>query len=152
MRKRFEGLFLPLLICAVLLISITAVYAGEKAGSPQEPMGDLVVILSTDDLPSAVAALRIANVAAKRGHKVTMLLRVKAIQLALRDTEYKIGGAGIQEKLAMFMKGGSRVFAGGGCMKMDGISPKRLISGVRVGTPDTVMGMLFAKGARIICQ
>ena len=103
MPKRLEGRFLPLLLCAVLLIPASAVFAGQKSlagSSPQEPMGSLVVILSTDDLPSADAAMRIANVAAKRGHKVTVLLRVKAIRLALKDTDYKIRGVGFQEKLA----------------------------------------------------
>ena len=137
---------LPLLLAALLLLPALS------AAAPAEPMGNLVVILSSDDLPKADAAVRIAGVAAGRGHKVTLLLRVKAIELALRDTDYQVRGVKMQDKLAKLMQGGSRVFVGGGCMKLQGITPQRLIPGVRVGTPDSVMGMIFEKNTRIISQ
>ena len=153
MKTRIEITVFMLLLCAVMLIPLAAAAAGQDStGSPQEPMGNLVVILHTDDLSSADAAIRIANVAVQRGHKVTMLLRVKAIQLALKDTDYKIGDTTMQNKLAKFMEAGSQVFVGGGCMKLQGIPKEKLISGVKVGTPDTVMGMIFEENTRIICQ
>lgn len=145
MRKNILLTLTTLLACALLL-------APMAAAAPAEPMGKLVVILHTDDTASADAALRIAGVAAKRGHQVTLLLRVKAINLALKDTDYKLGGVASQAKLAAFMKGGSKVYVGGGCMKLQGIPKTRLIPGVIVGTPDSVMGMIFADNARIICQ
>ena len=141
---------LLVLVC-LGLFSLSPALAGAKSG-PQEPMGNLVVILHTDDPASADAAIRIATVAAARGHKVTMLLRVKGIQLALKDTNYKLNGVALQDKLSAFMKAGYRVFVGGGCMNLSNISPKRLIPGVRVGVPDSVMGMIFEKNTRIISQ
>ncbi len=153
MNRKTGIMLFVLLSCLILIIPLTAAAAQKGAsGPPQEPRGDLLVILSTDDLPSADAALRIAGVAAQRGHKVTILLRVKGIQLALKDTEYKIGQTRFQDKLAEFIKSGSRVLVGGGCMKMDGIPKQRLISGVTVGTPDLVMGLIFGENTRIICQ
>ena len=148
MRTSPARVLLLLLCCATLLLPAAALAKGQ----PQEPMGNLVLILTTDDEAKADAAIRIASVAAHRGHKVFMLLRIEAIQLALNDTDHEIGGVRIQDKLAKFMKGGSQVFVGGGCMKLQKISPQRLIPGVRVGTPDSVMGMIFAKNTRIICQ
>ena len=146
------GIAVFTLLFLMVMFMPLATAAQDAAGKPQEPMGKLVVILHTDDPTSADAAIRIANVAVQRGHQVTMLLRVKAIQLALKDTDYKVGGTTIQNKLAKFMEAGSQVFVGGGCMKMEGIPPEKLISGVKVGTPDTVMGMIFDENTRIICQ
>jgi predicted peroxiredoxin len=149
MRANPVGMLLALLCCAAL--SPPAAAATAKA-VPQEPMGKLVVILSSADPANADAAIRIAGVAASRGHQVTMLLRVRAIQFALRDSDRAVSGVPLRDKLARLMKGGSQVFVGGGCMKLQGIAPKRLLPGVQVGTPDSVMGMIFEKNARIISQ
>ena len=136
----------------LLLLAVSLLLPAAVAAAPAEPMGPLVVILSGDDPDNADAAIRIAGVAAQRGHKVTMLLRVRAIQFALQGNDVAVGGARLGDKLARLMKGGSRVFVGGGCMKLQGIAPERLFPGVKVGTPDSVMGMIFAPGARIISQ
>ncbi len=153
MRARIQIPLFMLLLCASVFMPQKAISAEQGAvGGPKEPMDNLVVILSSDDLPSADAAIRIAGVAAQRGHKVTMLLRVKAIQLALKDTDYKVGDTTYQDKLANFMKAGSKVFVGPDCMKLEGIPKEKLIPGVVVGTKDTVMGIVFEKDTRIICQ
>ena len=153
MKIRIKVLGIMLLLSAFMGLTFNAAAAEPGAASePKEPMGNLLVILSTDDLPIADASIRIAGVASERGHQVTLLLRVKAIQLALKDTDYKIGHTTYQEKLAGFMKTGARVFVGGGCMKLQNIPKEKLIPGVVVGTPDTVMGMIFDKNTRIICQ
>ena len=145
MKKNILLTLTGVLACALLLAPLAA-------AAPAEPMGKLVVILHTDDGGAADAALRIAGVAAQRGHQVTLLLRMSALNLALKDTSITVGGVASQAKLAAFMKAGSRVFVGGGCMKLQGIAKGRLIPGVIVGTPDTVMGMIFAENTRIICQ
>ena len=147
MKIRIEISVVMLLLSAFILLPVNA-----GAGNPKEPMGNLLMILTTDDLPAADAAIRIASVASQRGHKVALLLRVKAIQLALKETNYKIGDTTYQNKLADFMKTGAKVFVGGGCMKLQKIPKEKLIPGVAVGTPDTVMGMIFEKNTRIICQ
>ena len=153
MKIRIKVLVIMLLLSAFVGLSFNAAAAEPgTASEPKEPMGNLLVILSTDDLPAADASIRIAGVASQRGHQVTLLLRIKAIQLALKDTDYKIGDTTCQEKLGAFMKTGARVFVGGGCMKLQNIPKEKLIPGVVVGTPDTVMGMIFDKNTRIICQ
>ena len=151
MNRKLQVIPLILLLTLILTVSLTS-WAAQKspAASPKEPMGDLLLILHADDLASAEAFLLMAGVAAKRGHKVTLLLRVKAIQLALKDTDYVSGNIRFQDKLAGFMKSGSKVLVGGGCMKMEGISKDRLIPGVAVGTPDVVMGLIFGEKTRII--
>ena len=151
MNRRLRVVPLILLLTLILTIPLTSGAAPKSsADSPKEPMGDLLLILHSDDLASAEAFILMAGVAAKRGHKVTLLLRVKAIQLALKDTEYVSGNIRFQDKLAGFIKSGSRVLVGGGCMKMEGISKDRLINGVAVGTPDLVMGLVFGEKTRII--
>ena len=153
MKFRSEIAVFLLLIWAVVLTPVAAAAAqGQAQGPPREPMGNLVVILSTDDSASADAAFRIAGIAAKRGHKVTILLRVRALQFAVKDNPYKIGDAKAQDVVLAFMKSGSRVFVGGMCMKLQNITKDKLIDGVTVGTPDSVMGMLFDENTRIICQ
>jgi predicted peroxiredoxin len=152
MKPRIE-MSLIMLFCAFMLLPAVGFAAEEAtAGSSKEPMDNLVIILSTDDIANADASIRIARVAFERGHKVTMLLRVKAISLALKDADYRIGDTTFQNKLAGFMEEGARVMVGGGCMKLQRIPKSNLIAGVEVGTPDTVMGAIFEKNTRIICQ
>ena len=154
MKIRIKVLGIMLLLSAFMGLTFNAAAAEPGAASePKEPMGNLLVILSTDDLPIADASIRIAGVASERGHQVTLLLRVKAIQLALKDTDYKIGHTTYQEKLAGLHENRRQgICSAAGCMKLQNIPKEKLIPGVVVGTPDTVMGMIFDKNTRIICQ
>jgi predicted peroxiredoxin len=140
---------LGLLLCCALLLALPGLAA---AAGPQEPMDNLVMILSSDDPSTAGATIHMAQLAAQRGHKVSILLRVKAIILALKDSGCAVDGVTMQKRLAKVMQAGVRVLAGGGCMKQQGIAPQKLISGVEVGTPDSVMGMIFEANTRIISQ
>jgi predicted peroxiredoxin len=137
-----------LLVSVLMLGALATVTAAE----PKEPMGSLVLILHTDDEGTADAAFRIANVALSRGHKVSVLLRIKAIQLVLKDEDYELGGVDSKKKIANFMKAGANVFVGGGCLKLQGIAKDKLVPGVQVGNPDSVMGMIFEQGSKIICM
>ncbi|MGD9949126.1 MAG: DsrE family protein [Desulfobulbus sp.] len=152
MGKRTKALLIMLCCTFILLPQIG--FAAEKVAqaNSKEPMDNLVVILSTNDIAYADAAINIAKVAFERGHKVTMLLRVKALSLALKDANDRIGDTTFQEKLASFMKQGARVMVGGQCMKQQGIPKNNLIPGVEVGTAETVMDSIFEKNTRIICQ
>jgi len=124
-----------------------------STGNPQEPPGSLAVIPSSDDSPSAGAAIRsMADAAAQRGPEVTALPRVKAIPSALKDPLDKTGDSSIQDKLSNFMKAGSRLFVGGGCLNLPGVRKDKPMSGVGAGIPEAVTGMISGAKARITCQ
>ena len=116
----------------------------------KEPRGNLVVNISTKDVELMYAAVRIATVAATRGHKVSLLLRVGAIDFALKNNDYPIFDTTIMRELKNFMKKGAAVVVGGGCLKLKKIPPTDLMEGVIVGNPDIVMGLLFQENTRIL--
>jgi len=113
-------------------------------------MDSLVITMSTDNVATFNAAIRIGTVAVKRGHAVTMLLRVDSIKAAVERNEYPVNGTTLKKELLLFMKAGATVIAGGSCMKDMGLNKSDLIEGVMVGTPDIVMGALFKKDTKII--
>lgn len=129
---------------------IWPVSAADKQAAPAEPMDSLVLAMSTDDVPIFDAAITIGTVALRRGHAVTMLLRVDAIKVAVAKNNYTVGNSTLPKKLSAFMASGARVIAGGACMKEMGLTQGDLITGVIVGTPDLVMGTLFKKDTKIL--
>lgn len=139
-----------LLIMATLLLTACLAWQASAAGSPKEPMDSLVIAMSTDNPEIFNAAIRIGTVAARRGHAVTMLLRLGSIKAAVAKNEYPVGGTTLKKELLSFMKAGATVIAGGSCMKDMGLKKSDLIEGVAVGTPEIVMGALFKKDTKII--
>lgn len=127
-----------------------SLFAAEKETVPTEPMDSLVLAMSTDNVGIFDAAITIGSVALKRGHPVTMLLRVDSIKIAVAKNNYRVGETTLAKKLAAFMEAGAKVIAGGSCMKQMGLSQDDLVRGVLVGTPDFVMGTLFRKDAKIL--
>ena len=134
----------------VSILSICSVLAAGKEGSPEEPMDSLVIAMSTDNVAIFDAAITIGTVALKRGHPVTMLLRVNSIKVAVAKNSYPVNDTTLSEKLSAFMKSGATVIAGGSCMKEMGLVQRDLIEGVIVGTPDLVMATLFKKDSKIL--
>ncbi|HOW53212.1 MAG TPA: hypothetical protein PLR60_01055 [Syntrophorhabdaceae bacterium] len=139
-----------LLILTALLLTTCLVLQASAADHPKEPMDSLVITMSTDNVATFNAAIRIGTVAVKRGHAVTMLLRVDSIKAAVERNEYPVNGTTLKKELLLFMKAGATVIAGGSCMKDMGLNKSDLIEGVMVGTPDIVMGALFKKDTKII--
>ena len=141
-----------LLFCGWFLLFATMAFAGQQNDrqTGSEPKGNLFVNISTTDPELMYAAVRIAKVAAQRGHGVTLLLRVGAIDFARKNKDYPIFGTTIKQKLRDLMETGSQVIVGGGCLKLKGIPRTDLMEGVTVGTPDIVMGALFKKDTRIL--
>lgn len=134
----------------VIALAASGVAWGQDAGKPTEPMGSLVVNLSTDDVELADAAIRIATAAVQRGHEVTLLMRVRALNLAMKAKDYPFGKSTIKDELVAFQKAGGKIILGGGCMQMHGLTPADMIDGVVMGKPDVVMPVLFKENARII--
>jgi hypothetical protein len=124
--------------------------AADKPAPAAEPMDPLVVAMSTDDTVIFDGAITIATVALKRGHPVTMLLRLNAIKAAVAKNSYPVGNTTLSARLSAFMGAGGTVIAGGSCIKQMGLSQGDLIRGVIIGTPDIVMGTLFRKDTKIL--
>lgn len=142
---------LPFLLAFMLLSNcVWPVLAAGNDAAPAEPMDSLVLAVSTDNVAIFDGAITIGTVALKRGHAVTMLLRVDSIKVAVARNSYPVGSTTLSEKLSAFMKSGATVVAGGSCMKEMGLKQSDLITGVVVGTPDLVMGTLFKKDNKIL--
>ena len=141
-----------LISCLTVLSFSSVAFAVEQIGcdSTKEPVGNLVVNISTGNPENMFAAVKIAKVAAGRGHNVSLLLRMKAIEFTLRNKAYPVFGTTIKQELVKFMKTGSDVIVGGGCLKLMGISKNDLMDGLVIGNPDIVMGALFQENTRVL--
>ena len=149
--KRERIAWLVMVCICVLLYATMALAAQQnyfKTGN--ESKGNLVVNISTDNVELMYAAIRIAMVAAQRGHGVTLLLRVRAIDFALKNSDFPVYGTTIKQELKNFMKTGSQVIVGGGCLKLRGIAQTELMDDIIIGNPDIVMGALFRENTRIL--
>ena len=142
---------LPILAAFMFFLCCTwLVSAADKEATPEEPMDSLVLAMSTDNVAIFDAAITIGNVALKRGHTVTMLLRVDSVKVAVAKNNYPVDNTTLSKKLSAFMESGATVVAGGSCMKQMGLKQGDLVRGVVVGTPDLVMGTLFRKDTKIL--
>ena len=136
-------------ITAIFLLLIFCSCSGSGNGG-KEPMGTLVLAMSTDNIEVFDGAIIIGTVALKRGHPVTMLLRLDALKVALKKSSYPVDNTTLAAKLSEFMKSGANVIVGGYCMKRMNHKPGDLIDGVKVGTPEVVMGALFDRDSKIL--
>ncbi len=109
---------LPVLLAILLSICwIWPTYAADKQATPQEPMGTLLLAMSTDNVAIFDGAITIGTVALQRGHAVAMLLRIDAVKVAVAKNNYPVGDTTLAKKLSAFMQSGATVIAGGSCMK-----------------------------------
>ncbi|WP_028581827.1 DsrE family protein [Desulfogranum japonicum] len=142
-----------LLISAILIlcgVGALPVVAATEVSQHEEPMDDLVLSMSTDNTQVVDGAIMIGTVALKRGHKVTMLLRLDSIKVAVAGSHYPVGNTDLAEKLSTFMQNGAKIMVGGHCMKSMGVKPQDLLPGITVGSPDLVMGTIFKKDTKIL--
>ena len=140
-------------VIAIFLLSlyfVSPLHAADKASAPKEPMDSLLLSMSTDNTEVIDGAITIGTVALKRGHEVTMLLRLDSIKVAVSKNSYPVGETVLAKRLSEFMKNGAKVIVGGKCMKDMKLTPKDLLKGVAVGTPDLVMGTIFKKETKIL--
>lgn len=136
------------LIVAIAVVLLTGF---SFSASASEHKGGLFVNLTTDDTWAAAKAILFAHERVlKRGHRpVAIWLNVRAIYLADKKRPshvhglMKDQGLSIQDMLQAFMKDGGIVIACAACSKAAGLTEEDFISGVQMGNPDLVMGLLF---------
>ena len=109
--------------------------------------------VTTDEAWAAGMALGQANVAASRGHQVTVFLNVRGVNLAAaRNVQGTFGPAGAtpRELLGKLMAGGHEVLVCGTCMSVAGLEAGDLIEGAKVANPDLTFGALTAPGTIVM--
>lgn len=109
--------------------------------------------ITTDEAWTAGMALGQANVAAKRGHPVTVFLNIRGVHVADKNTvQGTFGPANKTPKqmLSSLISGGQTVLVCGTCMKAAGVSKDDLIDGARVSGPDLTFGALTSEGTIVM--
>lgn len=109
--------------------------------------------LTTDDTWAAGMALAQANMAASRGHAVTVFLNVRAVHLADRAAAlgtFGPAGATPAELIARLVAAGQTVLACGTCLRAGGMAEADLMDGVAVATPDLTFGAMTAPGTIVV--
>jgi sulfur relay (sulfurtransferase) complex TusBCD TusD component (DsrE family) len=134
---------LAVFMLAMVLFTGSAIAADTKGG--------LFINLTTDDTWAATKAIMFAHQKVlKAGHKpVAIWLNVRAIYLADKKRASHVHGlmreknVSIQDMLQGFIKDGGVVIACGACSKAAGLTQADYIDGIKMGSPDLVMGILF---------
>ena len=117
----------------------------------EQTKGGLFINLTTDDTWAATKAIMFAHEKVlKRGYKpVAIWLNVRGIYLGDKKRAshvhglMKEQGKSVQDMLADFIKDGGIVIACGACSKAAGLTIDDFISGVKMGNPELVSGILF---------
>lgn len=139
--------FLPYLKGALLaLILLTAASPGPSLAEETRP---IFYNLTTDDAWTAGMALAQANVAASRGHAVTVFLNVRAVHLANRDAvlgTFGPSGKTPAQLIAALLAKGQIVLVCRTCMKVGGMAGDDLLEGVVMANPDLTFGALNRAG------
>lgn len=138
------------LLSIALLAAAPHTQAQTEARTQTDAPTPIFYNITTDDEWAAGMALAQANVAASRGHKVTVFLNVRGVRLANRNAAQRpIGPA--KKTAAQLIHGlvakNQSVLVCGGCMGVVGLSKDELIEGATVASPETVFGALTAPGA-----
>jgi len=105
--------------------------------------------VTTDDAWTAGMSLAQANVAADRGHQVTVFLNVRAVHLADRDAvlgTFGPSGKTPTQLIAALLAKGQTVLVCGTCMKVAGMERADVMDGVTIATPDLTFGALTRPG------
>lgn len=132
---RLPAALLALLFAAVLV----------PASAPAEDPRPIFYNVTSDDAWTAGMSLAQANVAAARGHPVTVFLNVRAVHLADRDAvlgSFGPSGKTPAELVAALLAKGQTVLVCGTCMKVGGMQKADLLDGVSMASPDLVFGAL----------
>jgi predicted peroxiredoxin len=132
------------------LLALAAVPAGALRA---EEARHFVYNITTDEAWAAGMALGQANVAASRGHSVTVFLNVRGVNLAAaRNVQGTFGPAGQtpRELLGKLLAGGHTVLVCGTCMSVAGLEAADLIEGAQVSGPDQTFGALTVPGTVVM--
>lgn len=138
---RFSRRLVAGTLLAASLFAAPAIHA-EDAKAP------MFYNITSDDAWTAGMALGQANVAASRGHKVTVFLNIRAVHVADKNTvQGTFGPAGKTpaDLLSNLIANGHTVLVCGTCMKAGGVSEDDLIEGAQVSGPDLTFGALTAE-------
>ena len=132
---------------------VAAVLIAAPPGARAEEPRPFVYNITTDDAWGAGMALAQANVAASRGHDVTVFLNVRGVTLAdadARTAAFPPAGRTPHELMAALMEKGGSVLVCGACMSVAGVTEDGLIEGARKSAPDLTFGALEAPGAVVL--
>jgi predicted peroxiredoxin len=145
------------LIAAAIAAAIAPALAIGPGLAPEaraeDPARDFFYNITSDDAWVAGMALAQANVAADRGHAVTVFLNVRAVHLADRDAvlgTFGPAGKTPAELLAGLVGKGGSILVCGTCMRVGGMAEEDLIEGARVASPDLTFGALTAPDAVVL--
>ncbi len=130
----------------VALILVAAV--APAPASAEEPRA-IFYNVTTDDAWTAGMSLAQANVAADRGHPVTVFLNVRAVHLADRDAvqgTFGPSGKTPAQLITALVAKGQTVLVCGTCMKGGGMERADLMDGVTIASPDLTFGALNRPG------
>ena len=130
---------------AVVLMALVVLWA-PRAMADEAPHHFLFHI-TTDEGWTAGSALTQANIAAERGHRVTVLLSVRGIYLAKVDSVQGAFGVTAQSPLDLLgrlIRDGHAVLVCGICMVAGGIELEELVEGAQISGADTTFGALTA--------
>jgi predicted peroxiredoxin len=136
---------------ALLLVGLT-VLAGPAANA-DDPPRHFVFSITTDESWTAGSALTQATVAARRGHRVTVLLSVRGIHLAEAESAqggFRVTARSPREMLADLMADGHAVLVCGMCMVAGGVTQGELIKGAEISGPDRTFTALTAPNTIVL--
>jgi predicted peroxiredoxin len=118
-----------------------------QAADQQESTAPLFLSLTSVDPHAAHMALSVAEMAAQKGHPVTVFLNLDAVRIAHKDAAMFTPARADLERA---MKAGVKVLACIHCLGYAGMKAEDLIGAIPTSTPELLMGALFAKDARVL--
>jgi predicted peroxiredoxin len=139
-----------MVLALVLLVAALAVAPAVQADDPPR---HFVFSVTTDESWTAGSALTQALVAARRGHRVTVLLSVRGIHLAEAESAqggFRVTARSPREMLADLMADGHAVLVCGMCMVAGGVTQDELIKGAEISGPDRTFTALTAPNTIVL--
>jgi predicted peroxiredoxin len=134
-------------IVLLVALAILALSAWSGPARAADKPHHFVFSITTDESWSAGSALTQAVVAAERGHRVTVLLSVRAIHLAESESAqggFRVTARSPREMLADLIEDGHSVLVCGMCMVAGGVTQADLIPGAKISGPELTFTALTA--------
>lgn len=128
-----------LLLVLIITGLVGSVYADQKQS--------LFINITDSSNIKAPMALMFANKGLQRGLKMTILLNVEGVQLAIKGFETPHNaqnGKSAQELLKMFMANGGKVLVCPMCLDALGYTKEQLIDGVEIANADSTFGAIMS--------
>mgnify|MGYP006276532997 CR=1 FL=1 len=139
-----------LIVALVAGVALMGAALGPASAQQERPF---FYNITTDDSWAAGMALAQANVAAGRGHDVTVFLNVRGVHLADRHAKtgtFPPAGKTPRQLLEALIGSGEKVLVCGACMQVAGMGDDDLIDGALKASPKTTFGALEAPGAVVL--